>query len=157
MGVLGRAFACAVFSAVAACSPFGSDTTDAPADAGGGTPRERSVECGSQKCTGKQACCADSQLTCAESCTGLYATLLCDDASDCPVGQVCCADLERLDSGDINVSLHGSTCRVSCAGPNQPRLCAPLAANPCDGKSCVPLSSSQRKTYPGGLALSICE
>jgi hypothetical protein len=151
MSGIARGIGVAFVVAVAGCSAFESEAaSDAP-------PASRSVKCGAATCTGKQLCCADNPPTCGESCTTAYATLACDDASDCAAGQVCCLEVELTDSSDVNVLVRSASCRASCSPPNRPRSCDPLGANQCDGRSCVPLLGATRKVYPGGLGLSICE
>ena len=66
---------------------------DGGADGGGSTPGQ--VSCGASTCTSTQFCCDFGDGGCQENeggtCFG--AAGRCDEAADCPMGQVCCSTL----------------------------------------------------------------
>lgn len=106
--------------------------TDGGASSSGGTPNQ--VACGTATCNGAtQKCCTTFSQgtgvvsTCvakADACQG--AEQACDDKTDCPAGQICCA-------GGGAGGGFGSSCQATCGQGIQ--MCK--AANECtDGGTC---------------------
>jgi hypothetical protein len=102
-------------------------TTDARVDSSG----KAGVRCGTSTCEPAMAfCCLSSSnprcLMSTVTCTLQSDRLNCDDAADCPLGQVCCVTEGTSGNGAAAV------CTTSCVAPRQ-ILCDPAALAPCFG------------------------
>ena len=102
-------------------------TTDARVDSSG----KAGVRCGATTCEPAMGfCCLSSNnprcLMSTVTCTLQSDRLNCDDAADCPLGQVCCVTEGMSGNGAAAV------CTTSCVAPRQ-ILCDPAALAPCLG------------------------
>jgi len=76
------------------------------------------------QCVGKGGLCTD-------------ADMLCDDASDCSGGNVCCAEIDP--GGEIKGDIQCKPSCITAGGGSVEILCNPIATSPCPGGlSCKP-------------------
>lgn len=95
-------------------------------------PLPRSIACGDAgACTGTDDCCQFEQTCSANYCNDKPVDAVpCDDANDCPAGQVCCEDYNK------GVGATEVSCAVACSWALASQRCM----RDCEclgGKSCV--------------------
>lgn len=130
-------------------SSGGSDSSSSGAiDSGvetGGPSSSAAVVCEGKTCHSPDRCCGVGtdwiDAACKPDCDGAY-FLLCDDASDCGAGEVCCY------TTDGGARATASFCAASCKAPQENQLCKVDAKNECTAGSCSPLTMFS----PSGLA-----
>ena len=134
---------------------------DSGTDSGGGGYKSPGIYCGDDAaddavyCTGTNFCCARGfgetrSFTCTApgvaACAGGL-NIKCDDRTDCPSGQLCCATF------DNNIGYRDVQCKATCTaspGTTAVRFCDPNApTDECtsEGKACTPSGSLDGFSY----------
>jgi hypothetical protein len=116
---------------------------DAPPSDGALSPTPGAVTCSDKVCAAGQDCCGTSGgFECASSCSTFASKFRCDEKTDCPSGQICCAEVTPFVG-----SWYGTICR-SPEWCGTAQVCT-SSAQCSSGKVCTPIKPSGAPTTMG--------